>query len=300
MRTDTLQNTKLLLRQTREYEELKCISLSFKYRESFPIHKWIELVIVNIADEALSNLIAINVFGIHPLDCGAGTPYKGCPHLIADRLESLKDIVLRIPLWMDFIHVYLSIEFERKGKKRTYDLLVGSYPDADDWESHGVYNLLDYGRRFEFVRPGIEKTKFSEILRTVAQNPELIKRTEPERFEELIAELFYQNGFNTERVGKTGDGGVDIYAIRPDIVVPTVHLIQCKRYSDKVGVSYIRELYGVKTSLKANQAVLVTTSGFTRGAKEFAERNCWEIKLIGFEGIKKMLKNNGDSFEPIL
>ncbi|MDQ1351289.1 MAG: restriction system protein [Acidobacteriota bacterium] len=293
MRTDTLQETELLLRQTREYEELKCISVSFKYRELLPIEKWIEVILLNITDEPFLNMFLVKCMGVHPF--GGGIPYKVSRPLIADRLEPLEDIVLRIPLWMNFVNVYLTIEFMRKGKKRVYDLLVGSYPDKDDWESHGVYNLLDYGRRFEPVSSSMEHTKFSEILKATSHNPELIKRTSPERFEELIAELFSQMGFNTKRVGKTGDGGVDIYAVRPDVATPTIHLIQCKRYSGRVGVSHIRELYGVKSDSKTNQAVFVTTSGYTRGAKEFAERNCWEIRLIDFEDIKKILKSSKNS-----
>ena len=51
-------------------------------------------------------------------------------------------------------------------------------------------------------------------------------------------------------------------------------LIECKKYSarHKVDVQLVRSLLGVQSDRKANKAILVTSSLFTRDAKQFAER----------------------------
>lgn len=68
-------------------------------------------------------------------------------------------------------------------------------------------------------------------------------------------------------------------------------LIECKRYSiDKpVDVSLVRSLLGVQTDKKANKAVLVTTSRFTKPAKDFAERQQHLISLIDIDDLMNML-----------
>ena len=68
------------------------------------------------------------------------------------------------------------------------------------------------------------------------------------------------------------------------------YIIQCKRYSldNRVGVQAIRELYGVAASNKANKAILISTSSFTKSCIEFAQEN--SIELIDGEKLVEMLK----------
>jgi restriction system protein len=47
-------------------------------------------------------------------------------------------------------------------------------------------------------------------------------------------------------------------------------LVQCKRWTGKsVGVSVVRELYGIMAAEKADEGILVTTSSFTQDTKSF-------------------------------
>ena len=80
-----------------------------------------------------------------------------------------------------------------------------------------------------------------------------------------------------ELPGACGDGEIDIILRK----MGKKYLVQCKRYSEKntVKVGVVQELMGVVTSENAEGGWVVTTSTFTKAAKEFAKKNKI-IKLI--------------------
>ena len=103
----------------------------------------------------------------------------------------------------------------------------------------------------------------------------------PREFEEMIAFIFQSNGFEIELTPLARDGGRDVFAIQRSLGVLTRWLVECKRYAaaHKVGVELVRQLYGVLMNEQANKALLVTTSSFTAGAREFANRHPWSLTL---------------------
>ncbi|MGQ9874009.1 MAG: restriction endonuclease [Chloroflexus sp.] len=83
----------------------------------------------------------------------------------------------------------------------------------------------------------------------------------PAEFEERVAQLLRDLGWQRVQVrGGSGDRGVDITAERDG----HLYLVQCKRYTKPVSPTYVRDLVGALHIQRANQAILVTTSGFTR------------------------------------
>src|SRR5213596_1199331 len=64
-------------------------------------------------------------------------------------------------------------------------------------------------------------------------------------------------------------------------------LIECKRYvpPNKVDVGLIRQLYAVKQIEHASKALLVTTSYFTRGARELEKQYLYELELKDFDAV---------------
>lgn len=102
-----------------------------------------------------------------------------------------------------------------------------------------------------------------------ARRIEDVLRNSPEDFERLCRYLLAAKGFKVKRRGGSGDGGVDLLAVRPGERA----VVQCKRYSARpVGVSVARELLGSVVAEKADHGYLVTTSTFTKDAREFARR----------------------------
>jgi len=109
-------------------------------------------------------------------------------------------------------------------------------------------------------------------------------------FERLITMLLQQMGFTAEMTKASGDGGIDIEAILDRPIVGGRYLIQCKRLASDtlVGSPIVREFYGALIAdRKAVKGILITTSGFTAQAQEFA-RNL-PLELIGGAKLKLLL-----------
>lgn len=121
---------------------------------------------------------------------------------------------------------------------------------------------------------------------------EAVYNISPREFEELVAEVFAQRGYNVEITQATRDGGCDIIATKNIDGLPYMILIECKRYDRRnhVGVQLVRSLLGVQTDRKANKAVLVTSSSFMKNAKDFAERQQHLISLVDFEDLMQMIE----------
>lgn len=103
-------------------------------------------------------------------------------------------------------------------------------------------------------------------------------------FEVLVGEAFRQQGFQVRETSSGADGGVDLELRKGD----ELHLVQCKQWrAFKVGVSVVRELYGVMTARGASGGFVVTSGTYTKDAVSFAAgRN---IVLIDGDHLHDML-----------
>ena len=105
-------------------------------------------------------------------------------------------------------------------------------------------------------------------------------------FEVLVGEGFRLQGYEvTETGGGGADGGVDL-VLRKD---REKYLVQCKQWKAfKVGVTVVRELYGVMAAHGAAGGFVVTSGRFTDEAKAFADgRN---IRLVDGPKLFGMIK----------
>lgn len=96
-----------------------------------------------------------------------------------------------------------------------------------------------------------------------------------EDFEHLICEIFEAEfkatGGEAKVTQASRDGGVDAVAFDPDPIRGGKIVIQAKRYTNTVGVSAVRDLYGTLMNEGATKGILVTTSDFGPDAFEFAK-----------------------------
>lgn len=92
-------------------------------------------------------------------------------------------------------------------------------------------------------------------------------------FENLVREIFEEefrsNGGQVKITQASRDGGVDAVAFDPDPIRGGKIVIQAKRYTNVVGVSAVRDLYGTVINEGATKGILVTTSNFGNDAYEF-------------------------------
>lgn len=116
-----------------------------------------------------------------------------------------------------------------------------------------------------------------------------------EDFEHLIRELFEKefstSGGEVKVTQASRDGGVDAVAFDPDPIRGGKIVIQAKRYTNTVGVSAVRDLYGTLMNEGANKGILVTTSDYGPDAYEFAKGK--PITLLTGANLLHLLAKHG-------
>lgn len=116
-----------------------------------------------------------------------------------------------------------------------------------------------------------------------------------EDFEHLIRELFEKefssNGGEVKVTQASRDGGVDAIAFDPDPIKGGKIIIQAKRYTNTVGVSSVRDLYGTVLNEGANKGILVTTSDYGPDSYDFAKGK--PITLLNGSNLLYLLERHG-------
>ena len=114
-------------------------------------------------------------------------------------------------------------------------------------------------------------------------------------FENLIREIFEKEfastGGEVKITQASRDGGVDAIAFDPDPIRGGKIVIQAKRYTNTVGVSAVRDLYGTTMNEGAIKGILVTTADFGPDAYAFAKDK--PITLLSGGNLLHLLKRHG-------
>ena len=132
------------------------------------------------------------------------------------------------------------------------------------------------------------RRKREQLFSEVAQSDSTgaLNKISWQEFEMLVGEAYRRKGYTVNETGGGGaDGGVDLVLRKNG----DKFLVQCKQWKAfKVGVTTIRELYGVMASEGAVGGFVVTSGVFTQEAKSFA--NGKSIYLIDGSELTKMIK----------
>lgn len=121
-----------------------------------------------------------------------------------------------------------------------------------------------------------------------------VKEASPSFFERLVVDLLVKIGYGGNRqdagraLGKSGDGGVD-GIINEDPLGLDVIYIQAKRWEAVVGRPEIQKFAGALQGQRAKKGVFITTSSFTKEAKEFVSLIESKIILIDGEYLAKLM-----------
>jgi len=133
----------------------------------------------------------------------------------------------------------------------------------------------------------------SELLNKVHQNPNLVYEISPRQFEELVADLLSREGYNVTLTKATRDGGKDLFIAENTFLGNFLFYVECKKYRPEipVGVKLVRELYGTVMADKATAGILVTSSYFSKDAKEYREKIRNQISLIDYINLNKWINS---------
>lgn len=146
----------------------------------------------------------------------------------------------------------------------------------------------------EAVRPvlafDLSRFKFVDELDVLSQldhRQDLLQLT-PTEFEHLVRQLFEAMGLKAWVTQASRDDGVDAFAFNPDPVLGGQCVIQAKRYSKVIPIEAVRALEGTIQDKRAAKGILVATSWFSSGDREFADR-MGRIELIDGSNLKALL-----------
>ena len=108
------------------------------------------------------------------------------------------------------------------------------------------------------------------------------------KFEKDVAARFRRDGWLTELTPGQNDGGIDIRMERDGIYA----VVECKCWKkNNVGVSVLRQVYGVLQTERASKAFIVTSSDFTSGARTFAMRKS-SLELVNGKRLKRWMSSD--------
>lgn len=130
-----------------------------------------------------------------------------------------------------------------------------------------------------------------ELLRRVKECP-------PDFFERLVVELLLAMGYGGSRqdagqaVGKSGDGGIDGIIKEDKLGLDTIY-IQAKRWEGTVSRPGIQKFAGALQGQRARKGIFLTTSDFSKEARDFAASIDSKIILLDGETLANLMLDHG-------
>lgn len=125
-----------------------------------------------------------------------------------------------------------------------------------------------------------------------------IKDNSPAFFEVLVIDLLVAMGYGGSReeagrtVGGSSDGGID-GIINEDILGLDVVYVQAKRWEGNVSRPEIQKFAGALQGQRARKGIFITTSDFTREARDYVTTIDYKIILIdGYQLAQFMIDHN--------
>lgn len=110
----------------------------------------------------------------------------------------------------------------------------------------------------------------------------------PNQFEDFIVTLFKDMGYTSELTPRSNDYGGDVLAQNESEKI----IIQVKRYNrnNTVGVQDINQVIGAKQYYKADKAMIITTSKFSRNGKRLANQT--DVELWDWSKLISKIREN--------
>ncbi|MBE9030864.1 restriction endonuclease [filamentous cyanobacterium LEGE 11480] len=124
-----------------------------------------------------------------------------------------------------------------------------------------------------------------------------LKSSSPAFFERVVVDLLVGMGYGGSRkeagkaIGRSGDGGIDGIISEDPLGLDNIY-IQAKRWEGTVGRPVIQAFAGSLEGFRARKGVVITTSGFSKEAKEYVTLIEKKIILINGEMLVDLMIDN--------
>ena len=199
------------------------------------------------------------------------------------KTTSFADLLFQAPWWVSVItsaityllmgHLLPSIETDNQLINMVFKALAVPAP------YFAIFILLIAPFSFFNAR---RKAKQLDAQKSI----ETIRQLHWRNFEELVAEAYRRQGYRVTEGGFGADGGIDLELRKGDERV----IVQCKQWkAQKVGVSVVREMFGVLTASNADKVIVICSGKFTQQAIDFASDK--PIELLSGNELLSLIKD---------
>lgn len=137
------------------------------------------------------------------------------------------------------------------------------------------------------IRADVER----RIIQKILANP-------PDFLERVIIDLVVKMGYGGNRkdageaIGRSGDEGID-GIIKEDPLGLDIIYLQAKRYEGTVGRPDIQKFAGALQGQRAKKGIFITTSSYSKEAKDFAAKIDTKIILIDGPMLARLMFDHG-------
>jgi hypothetical protein len=137
-------------------------------------------------------------------------------------------------------------------------------------------------------RQAVRDLSPENILAAALHEIDAYEALSPREFEEVVAQLLIDRGFDIEQPPRRGDHGYDMAIRCAGPSGTTLVLVQCKKLSAQARVSahVVRELYEAVQHTGATAGLLVTSSDLTSSARAVADQT--GIRLLRLDDLLAM------------
>ena len=140
---------------------------------------------------------------------------------------------------------------------------------------------------------------YQELRRRLAEELlERIKGCSPQFFEKLVVDLLVAMGYGGSRndagqaIGQSGDEGID-GIIKEDRLGLDVVYVQAKRWNSTVGRPVVQTFAGSLEGQRARKGVLITTSDYSKEARDYVRHIEKKIILIDGATLAQFMIDHG-------
>jgi len=175
------------------------------------------------------------------------------------------------------------------------------FPDFVEWRKKSkIADTETQGKETEIASQQTPEESleyaYQKIRQDLAQELlSLVKRCSPAFFERLVVELLVKMGYGGSIKdagtvkGKSGDGGID-GVIKEDKLGLDIIYIQAKRWDDGVvGRPEIQKFVGALAGHRAKKGIFLTTSNFSKEARDYISTIDSKIVLIDGEQLANLM-----------
>jgi hypothetical protein len=191
-------------------------------------------------------------------------------------------------VWSWFRILLLEFDLRDKEEFLSPDDLLRLSPDNLRSLNEPIYTTDLFSEPLDLIIPDFSNIN-AELIEYFSRHPEALTSLHWRKFEELLEEVFKNQGFITVLGSGNNDQGIDLRLLQKDVIGEIITLVQAKRYKADAPIELdaVSALYGAVQVENAQRGLFVTTSRYLPSARQFANRVGGRLILAGPDEVAK-------------